>query len=76
MHILQYISTVKGVEGIKFENNNDCIITDSPVDFAKFMFDLLQNKEKQKSLCDKAHMLLDKEFSNDNLVAKRLEIYE
>ena len=70
------ITTVKGVEGIKFENNNDCIITDSPVDFAKFMFDLLQNKEKQKSLCDKAHMLLDKEFSNDNLVAKRLEIYE
>lgn len=70
------ITTVKGVEGLELENNTDCIITDSPIDFAKSMLDLLQDKEKQESICNKAHELLDKEFKNDNLVAKRLKIYQ
>ena len=70
------ITTVKGVEGLELENNTDCIITDSPTDFAKFMLKLSQDKEKQKILCNKAHELLDKEFNNENLVAKRLRIYE
>ena len=35
-----------------------------------------RQKEKQKILCNKAHELLDKEFNNENLVAKRLRIYE
>ena len=70
------ITTIKGGEGFKLENNRDCIITDSPTDFAKFMLKLSQDKEKQKILCNKAHELLDKEFNNENLVAKRLRIYE
>lgn len=71
-----FIATTKGVEGLELKNGTNCVIVDSPMQFAGEMRDLLNDVNRQEVMSISAHRFLELDYNNDNLVKKRLSIYE
>ena len=67
-----FVSTSVGIEGLNFENNQDCFIEDGELEFANKVISLIENKELQKIFSKNIKNIFDKEYSIDILGTRRL----
>lgn len=74
-YCIPFITTTIGVEGLNFENNIDCIIADSPSEFAKGIHYLSENPTKQQDFINHASEKLSEKYSYEEAINKRLEFY-
>lgn len=70
-----FITTSVGVEGLLFRNEEDCIIADSPKDFANGLVRLVESEGLRKRLASNAHIVFMNNYSVNKLAAIRNEIY-
>jgi glycosyltransferase involved in cell wall biosynthesis len=73
---IPFVSTSIGVEGLDFRNKTECLIADEPIAFAEAIFSLAENPEYQAKLVKGASKKMEKGFSFETLLEKRLNIYE
>ena len=69
------VSTSVGIEGLEFQNDVDCIIEDDEMLFVERLCSLIKNEEKQKQLRINAKRTLDRQYSSEDLINKRLKVY-
>lgn len=69
------ISTKKGMEGIELKNLNECLITDDPIEFAKYMQSLQNNKKVQQEIAEDAHTKIEKFYDFKRLFSIRKQMY-
>ena len=69
------VSTSVGIEGLNFKDEIDCIIEDDVDMFVDRLYALMKDEEKQKRLRKNAKTTLDKLYSNEVLIKRRLDIY-
>jgi glycosyltransferase involved in cell wall biosynthesis len=69
------ITTSIGMEGLDFKNEIDCIIEDDAKIFAKKLCDLIKDEAKQRTLRKSAKNTMDKNYSKEILLEKRLNVY-
>ena len=72
---IPFITTTIGVEGLNFKNNIDCIIADSPYEFAKGIHYLSENPSKQQDFIKNASEKLSEKYSYVEAINKRLDFY-
>ena len=69
------VTTSKGIEGQAFIHDKDCLIADSPEDFASCTVRLLEDEELQRKLSSSAGETLSSLYSPDEMIQRRLSIY-
>lgn len=69
------ITTSKGYEGLPL-TPNECMIVDSPEEFATAIIELLANKELQKQLVNNAQQKFSNIFNFEEMRSKRLALYK
>ena len=70
-----FITTTKGVEGIDFRNDQECLIADDPTTFANAIIQLADNPTLQKNMIDNAEKRLRNIYNPQEMLHKRLEVY-
>lgn len=70
-----FITTRKGVEGLDFRADSECLITDDATEFANYMALLKLKPEKQKELALKALRKAEDYYNADHLYSIRNQIY-
>jgi hypothetical protein len=75
-HQIPFITTTVGVEGLDFKSNLDCIIADTPENFANEILRLSKNINKQHELVNNATLKLKEFYSFESALQKRLEFYK
>ena len=71
-----FVSTVVGAEGLMFETDRDCYITDNPNMFADSICKLLGDKKLQLDFVKSAKKVYDEYYSPDIQAKKRLTILQ
>lgn len=70
-----FITTTKGVEGQNFTNGRDCIIADTPEEFADAIIRLQEDESLQETLAGNALEKLRSSYNAQDMVSARLAIY-
>lgn len=71
-----FVTTFVGVEGLDFEDGQDCFIADDAGLFAQKVLTLNSDVDLQKRLFYQAQKTYNEKYSADVAVARRLEIYK
>lgn len=69
------VTTSVGVEGLDFEHQRDCLIADTPTDFANAINSLMADKAKMRELATNAQAVFEKKYSVPALAMVRNNIY-
>ena len=69
------VTTSVGVQGLKFENEENIIVADDPIDFANNIIDLLNNPLKRKKLSENARRLFCEHYNLTSVKSKIQDIY-
>lgn len=69
------VTTTKGVEGISLTNGSECIIADSPEEFADSIIRLCQDIKLQQQLVQQATIKMDDLYRLEKMLEKRMNIY-
>ena len=69
------ITTTKGVEGLNFRNESECIISDTPQEFANSITHLLSNPDLQERLATQANKQLFAQYDQNRMLERRLNLY-
>lgn len=70
-----FVTTTKGVEGIDFRNEEECLIADSAYDFSKAIIRLAGDDALQVKLANQAVDRLQKLYDPQEMLKRRLTIY-
>jgi len=70
-----FVTTTKGVEGIDFRHNEECLIADHATDFAAAIVCLGGDKKLQCKLATQALERLHKLYNPKEMLERRLQIY-
>lgn len=70
------VSTSTGAEGIAVSSGNNCILADTPEDFANAVIELLTDHEKNTFLQEQARAFVEKNFNNTALTGELLHFYK
>lgn len=70
------ITTTVGVEGINLQNNESCLIADTPEAFARALQRLMSDPDLRLQLCNQAQNLYEHEYSRSALSARRESIWQ
>jgi hypothetical protein len=71
-----FISTAKGIEGIDFHHEKECLIANSPHDFSTAIIHLSQNPKIQENLTEQAATSLQKLYNPKKMLELRMNIYK
>lgn len=71
-----FVTTAKGVEGQDFMHGKECMVADSPEEFAQAMANVAGDETFQRKLAVSAHEKLNKTYNCSDILSRRLEIYE
>ncbi len=69
------VATRVGAEGILVKNSKECLIADSPEDFAKAVINLINEKTLRDQLQDNARAFVEEHFNNKTLANKLNDFY-
>jgi hypothetical protein len=75
-HHIPFITTSIGIEGLDFENGVDCIIADTPENFAKGIVGLSNDSYRQQEFVTNASLKLKESYSFESAIKKRLDFYK
>lgn len=70
------ISTAIGAEGIKYTNNKNIIIANTPQEFSEAVIRVLQNEDVRTALEKEAQLFAENEFDNKKVVSGLVEFYK
>lgn len=70
-----FITTSKGVEGLDFQNGEDCIIANDATSFAKAVMTLSDDAVLQKEMAEHAYSRLEQLYNPSQMLEKRRNIY-
>lgn len=70
-----FITTSKGVEGLAFQTESECFITDNPIEFANYMVEVKTNIQKQEWLTFHASNKAKQYYSAEHLYSIREQLY-
>jgi polysaccharide biosynthesis protein PslH len=70
------VSTSIGTEGIAVSSGKNCLLADSPDDFANAVIEILSSKEKKESLAKEARVFAEQFYDNTVLVKKLTQFYQ
>lgn len=70
------ITTTKGVEGLNFINEEECLIADTPDAFANAIIRLLNDTNLQKKLALQAATKLQEQYKPEKMLERRMAIYD
>lgn len=70
------VSTTIGAEGIAITSGKNCLLADSPEDFAKAVVEILLSRERKESLSKEARAFAEEFYNNTSLVRKLTEFYK
>lgn len=70
-----FITTVKGVEGLNFQAESECLITNDAAEFAHYMLKLQNDVNQQQTLTLNAYNKVSAEYNMEHLYALRNQIY-
>lgn len=70
------ITTTKGVEGLNFINEEECLIADTPDAFANAIIRLLNDTNLQKKLALQASAKLQEQYKPEKMLERRMAIYD
>lgn len=73
---IPFITTSIGVEGLNFKSGQDCFIADNTIDFINCIMKVSSSNILAESLTNKAIITLDKLYSEEALINKRIYVYE
>jgi glycosyltransferase involved in cell wall biosynthesis len=68
------ISTTLGAEGIPVVDERDCLIADTPADFAKSILRILEDKELEHKLSKNCHNLIKENYGIEALMSEASKI--
>lgn len=71
-----FVTTSIGVEGLNFINNEDCYIADTSESFTQKTISLIESNQTQKQFYNNSYIKIQKSYSKEILVSKRLDIYK
>ena len=69
------ISTLKGAKGIPYVDKEDIIIANTPIEFAKAVNSLMNDKKLAKKIGHKGQNLIEKNFSKKSIMNKVKKIF-
>ena len=70
-----FVTTTKGVEGINFHHEEECLIADSALEFASAVIRLAGDPDLQVKLANQAVEQLQKLYSPQKMLDRRLAVY-
>lgn len=70
------VTTTKGVEGIDLRTGIDCLVADTPQEFAKCIVKLCQKEDLQKDLVVNAFQRLQRMYVPQEMIEKRCNFYD
>lgn len=70
------VSTTIGAEGITVTSGKNCLLADTPNDFAEAVIEILKNYEKKDSLQRDARNFIEQNFENNTLVKQLIVFYQ
>lgn len=70
------VSTTVGAEGIKYSEDENIAIADTPVEFSNKLIDLLGSKEKIAQMGQQAQVLVSREYSDVSTAKSLMHFYE
>jgi polysaccharide biosynthesis protein PslH len=70
------VSTNIGAEGIAVSSGKNCLLADSPGDFANSVIEILSSREKKESLSKEARAFAEQFYDNTTLVKKLTQFYQ
>lgn len=71
-----FITTTKGVEGIDFRDEEECLIADSAEEFASAVARLAGNEQLQIKLATQASIRLNRLYNPKEMLERRMAIYD
>lgn len=72
---IPFITTTIGVEGLIFRNGKECIVADTPEQFAKGLETMMNNSKIRKALAENANATYIELYSKENLCLIRENVY-
>jgi glycosyltransferase involved in cell wall biosynthesis len=72
---LPLVSTTVGAEGIAVTHGENCLLADTPADFAKAILHLLQNPAEAQRLGTNARCLMEAQYGWEAVTGRLLETY-
>ncbi|MCD8318030.1 MAG: glycosyltransferase family 4 protein [Paraprevotella sp.] len=69
------VTTSKGSEGLPLTDREDCLIADTPEDFASAIAQLLNRQDLQKQLADRSLDKFKDMFNTSDMQKRRMELY-
>jgi hypothetical protein len=70
------VTTSKGCEGLPFVHEENCLMADTPEDFADAIARLLSDEDLQRHLAVNAQDLHTEMLNEDELLHKRMNVYD
>lgn len=70
------VSTTIGAEGIVVTSGKNCLLADSPDDFANAVIETLTNKDKRDSMQKEARNFIEQNFENNTIVKQLVNFYQ
>ena len=70
-----FVTTSKGCEGLDFCNGQECLIADTPQDFADALIHLADNASLQETMVKNARAKLNTIYQPQEMLNKRMNIY-
>ncbi len=70
------VSTSIGAEGIAVTTGKNCLVADTPDDFAEAVVKILSDKEKKDALQKEARSFIENYFENDTLIKQLIDFYQ
>jgi glycosyltransferase involved in cell wall biosynthesis len=70
------ISTTIGAEGIAVTSGKNCLLADTPDDFANAVVEILTNKDKRDSIQQEARYFIEQYFDNNTIVKQLTGFYQ
>jgi glycosyltransferase involved in cell wall biosynthesis len=69
------VSTTIGAEGIYVKSGKNCLLADTPDDFANAVLEILTNKDKRDSMQKDARYFVEQYFDNNTIVKQLVSFY-
>ena len=70
------VSTTIGAEGITVTSGKNCLLADTPTEFANGVIEVLTNKEKKDILQKEARDYIEQNFENNKIVKQLVDFYQ
>jgi glycosyltransferase involved in cell wall biosynthesis len=70
------VSTKIGAEGISVSSGKNCVLADSPQDFANAIIEIYSDDQKKESLAKEARIFAEQNYDNTMLVKKLTQFYQ